>query len=236
MIVVKDIKKTYRMGDQSIDALRGVSLSVSDGEFISLMGPSGSGKSTLMSIIGCLDRPTSGSYKLFNKEVSDLSDDELARIRNEKIGFIFQSFNLLPRFSAIKNVELPLIYSGLPSEEWRKRSLDAMKAVGLENRIDHKPTELSGGQQQRVAIARALVNNPGIILADEPTGNLDSKSGEQIMAILQRLNEDKGVTIILVTHEPNIASFSKRIIHIKDGAIVKDEKNARRNFLSALKV
>lgn len=236
MIVVKDIKKTYKMGDQPIEALRGVSLSVSDGEFISLMGPSGSGKSTLMSIIGCLDRPTSGSYKLFNKEVSDLSDDELARIRNEKIGFIFQSFNLLPRFSAIKNVELPLIYSGVPSEEWRKRSLDAMKAVGLENRIDHKPTELSGGQQQRVAIARAIVNSPGIILADEPTGNLDSKSGEQIMAILQRLNEDKGVTIILVTHEPNIASFSKRIIHIKDGTIVKDEKNARRNFVSALKV
>jgi len=236
MIIVKDIKKTYRMGDQSIDALRGVSLSVSDGEFISLMGPSGSGKSTLMSIIGCLDRPTSGSYKLFNKEVSDLSDDELAKIRNEKIGFIFQSFNLLPRFSAIKNVELPLIYSGLPAEEWRKRSLDAMKAVGLENRIDHKPTELSGGQQQRVAIARALVNNPGIILADEPTGNLDSKSGEQIMAILQHLNEEKGVTIILVTHEPNIARFSKRIIHIKDGAIVKDEKNAHRNSLSALKV
>jgi len=224
MIIVKDIKKTYRMGDQSIDALRGVSLSVSDGEFISLMGPSGSGKSTLMSIIGCLDRPTSGSYKLFNKEVSDLSDDELAKIRNEKIGFIFQSFNLLPRFSAIKNVELPLIYSGLPAEEWRKRSLDAMKAVGLENRIDHKPTELSGGQQQRVAIARALVNNASIIFADEPTGNLDTKTSAEIMGLFAKLNAQSNITIIFVTHEADIAAYSRRIIRFLDGCIVSDEK------------
>lgn len=224
MIVLKDIKKRYQMGDQSIEALRGASLSIKEGEFISIMGPSGSGKSTLMNIIGCLDRPTSGSYKFDNKEVSQLNDDELASIRNEKIGFIFQSFNLLPRFTAIKNVELPLIYSRVSSNEWHKTALDAMKSVGLENRLNHKPSELSGGQQQRVAIARALVNNPSIILADEPTGNLDSKSGEQIMKILQGLNEDKGVTIILVTHEPNIAQFSKRIIHIKDGAVIKDEK------------
>ncbi len=224
MIVLKDIKKSYQMGDQSIEALRGASLVIKEGEFMSIMGPSGSGKSTLMNIIGCLDRPTSGSYKFDNKEVSQLSDDELATIRNEKIGFIFQSFNLLPRFTAIKNVELPLIYSKLPSVEWHKRALEAMKAVGLENRLNHKPSELSGGQQQRVAIARALINNPSIILADEPTGNLDSKSGEQIMRILQGFNEDKGVTIILVTHEPNIAQFSKRIIHVKDGAVIKDEK------------
>jgi len=192
------------------------------GEFIAIMGPSGSGKSTLMNVIGCLDRPTSGSYLFETRDVGSLSDDELALLRNRKIGFVFQTFNLLPRFTALKNVEVPLIYSGVSSRDRRERAKPLLEQVGLADRMDHKPTELSGGQQQRVAIARALINNPPLLLADEPTGNLDSRSGEEILNILIDLNK-RGVTVIIVTHDQNVAARCKRIINLKDGRIIRDE-------------
>lgn len=221
MIELTDISKTYRMGEVEICALCNVSLRVERGEFIAIMGPSGSGKSTLMNLLGCLDRPTSGSYRFEDREISSMSDDELASIRNKKIGFVFQSFNLLPRFSALKNVEVPLIYSGVPAKLRRERAAMLLESIGLKERMNHRPSELSGGQQQRVAIARALVNNPPLLLADEPTGNLDSRSGSQIMDLIADLNE-KGVTIIIVTHEREIAERCKRIINLRDGQIVGD--------------
>jgi len=225
LIDVYDIKKDYKMGDVEVHALRGVTFNVEKGEFVAIMGPSGSGKSTLMDILGCLSKPTSGAYELENEDVSDLSDDKLAEIRNKKIGFVFQSFNLLPRTTALHNVELPLIYNGASRKERKRRALAALGSVGLAGRVNHKANELSGGQIQRVAIARALVNNPSIIFADEPTGNLDTKSGEEIMGIFDRLNE-QGNTIIMVTHERHIAEHSERIIHLRDGFIEQDERVA----------
>ena len=222
MIDLTDITKNYRMGEVEFTVLSQVTLTVQKGELIAIMGPSGSGKSTLMNIIGCLDRPTSGKYRFENREISTLTDDELALIRNGKIGFVFQTFNLLPRFSALKNVEVPLIYSGVPARSRKERAAPLLEKVGLADRMQHKPTELSGGQQQRVAIARALVNNPPLLLADEPTGNLDSRSGEDILNILTGLNR-QGVTIIIVTHDKDIAARCKRIINLKDGRIVSDE-------------
>ncbi len=223
MIEVKELTKTYKMGDVEVNALRGVSFRIEKGELISIMGPSGSGKSTLMNILGCLDIPTSGEYFLDDKEVSKLKDDELAEVRNHKIGFVFQQFNLLPRTAALRNVEMPLLYSGVNDGKRRQHALDALASVGLSDRINHKPSELSGGQQQRVAIARALVTNPAIILADEPTGNLDSKASAEVMAIFQRLNIEQGITVIFVTHEPDIAAYTRRIIRIRDGLIASDE-------------
>jgi len=222
MIELKDITKTYRMGEVDFTVLFGVSLNVQSGEFIAIMGPSGSGKSTIMNIIGCLDRPTSGSYRFEDREISAMTDDELASIRNVKIGFVFQTFNLLARFSALKNVEVPLIYGGVPARLRKERAIPLLEKVGLADRLHHKPTELSGGQQQRVAIARALVNNPPLLLADEPTGNLDSRSGEDILNILTKLNE-QGVTVIIVTHDQTVAARCKRIINVKDGQIINDE-------------
>jgi putative ABC transport system ATP-binding protein len=220
-IKIVGLSKVYHMGDVEVHALRGVDLEVKRGELVAIMGPSGSGKSTMMNIIGCLDTPTAGDYYIDGIQVSKLSDDQLAEIRNKKIGFVFQSFNLLPRVPAIDQVELPLIYGG--GENRRKRAKDALVAVGLADRMGHKPTELSGGQQQRVAIARALVTNPSIILADEPTGNLDTRSSEELMVIFQRLNEEQGITVVFVTHEPDIASHTKRIVRLRDGKILSDE-------------
>jgi putative ABC transport system ATP-binding protein len=222
MIELTKITKTYRMGEVDIAVLSGISLSVQAGELIAIMGPSGSGKSTLMNIVGCLDRPTSGTYRFENREISTLTDDELAAVRNVKIGFVFQTFNLLPRFSALKNVEVPLIYSGVPASIRKERAMPVLERVGLSDRVHHRPTELSGGQQQRVAIARALVNNPPLLLADEPTGNLDSRSGEEILNILTGLN-NQGATIIIVTHDQNVAARCKRIINLKDGQIISDQ-------------
>ncbi|NLY43241.1 MAG: ABC transporter ATP-binding protein [Clostridiaceae bacterium] len=222
MIKTKNLTKIYKNGSIEVKALVDVNLHIENGEFVAIMGPSGSGKSTLMNILGCLDRVTSGSYVLDGVDVSTMGDRELARIRNRKIGFVFQSFNLLPRITALHNVELPMIYSGISARKRRKKAELALEKVGLADRMHHKPNELSGGQRQRVAIARALVNNPAIILADEPTGNLDSHSGEEIMAIFQRLNKE-GATIVLVTHERDIALHTRRIISFRDGSLVKDE-------------
>jgi putative ABC transport system ATP-binding protein len=222
VIEVKEVTKVYRMGEVDVHALRGVSLQVQAGEFLSIMGASGSGKSTLMNVLGCLDSPTSGSYKLKGRDVSKLSDVQLAHIRNRELGFVFQQFNLLPRTTALRQVELPLIYGGASPRERRQRARLALEEVGLGDRMGHRPDELSGGQQQRVAIARALVGRPSIILADEPTGNLDSKSGEEILHLFQQLNA-QGITVIFVTHDPDIAGHCRRIIRLKDGLIEKDE-------------
>ena len=224
IISTKDIKKSYKVGPQNVHALKGINLSVEKGEFISIMGPSGSGKTTLMNIIGCLDTPTSGDYLLNNKQVSSLTDDELAKIRNDEIGFVFQSFHLLPRNSAFENIMLPLKYAGIKKDEAITLCNKALDQVGLSDRAEHSPSELSGGQQQRVAIARALVNKPSILFADEPTGNLDSKTGNDVMALFKQLNSE-GQTIILITHEESIAQQSNRIITIMDGLIKTDEKH-----------
>src|SRR6266446_6395370 len=221
MITLEGITKTYRMGKVEVPALQCIDLEVGEGDFIAIMGASGSGKSTLMNIIGCLDVPTDGRYLLDGTDVARLNDDQLAIIRNRKIGFVFQSFNLIPRTTALHNVEMPLIYAGAPNR--RPRALEALDAVGLANRADHQPTELSGGQQQRVAIARALITDPAILLADEPTGNLDSRTSGEVLAIFQELN-DTGRTVILITHEPDIAAYAKRAVHFRDGRIVSDER------------
>jgi putative ABC transport system ATP-binding protein len=220
LISIEQMTKTYRMGDVNVQALRGVSLEVHGGEMMAIMGPSGSGKSTLMNIVGALDVPTSGTYLLDGENVSRMGEDALSGIRNRKIGFVFQSFNLLPRTSALANVELPLIYAGISRS--RKRCVDALEMVGLGDRLNHHPNELSGGEQQRVAIARALVNEPSLILADEPTGNLDTKAGTEVMRILQTLNEERGITIVLVTHDQGIAEHTQRIVRLQDGQIVSD--------------
>ena len=223
LIETRELWKTYVMGDEEIHALRGVSISIERGEYVAIMGPSGSGKSTLMNLIGCLDTPSKGTYLLNGKEVSLMNDNELARIRNEEIGFVFQTFNLLPRASALHNVELPLVYAGMSKTARLEQAKAAIEKVELTHRMTHKPNELSGGQRQRVAIARALVNNPSILLADEPTGNLDSKTGVEIMALFARLHE-AGNTIIVVTHEADIAAYAHRVIAIRDGEVAKDVK------------
>jgi putative ABC transport system ATP-binding protein len=227
VIRVEDVTKVYRMGDVQVHALRGVSLQIERGEIMAIMGPSGSGKSTLMNIIGCLDTPTGGTYTLDGRRVDDLRDNELAEVRNRKIGFVFQTFNLLARTPAQQQVELPLVYSGVGPVARRKTARAALEAVGLADRLHHRPNELSGGQQQRVAIARALVNDPAIILADEPTGNLDSASGEEIVAIFQRLNQERGITVVFVTHDRTIAEHTRRIAQLYDGRIVSEETVAQ---------
>src|SRR5687767_14974973 len=226
LIETVDLWKTYVMGTEEIHALRGVTIQIERGEYVAIMGPSGSGKSTLMNLIGCLDTPSKGSYLLNSKQVSQMNDNELARIRNEEIGFVFQTFNLLPRATALRNVELPLVYAGMPAKERELQARGALEKVELGNRIHHRPNELSGGQRQRVAIARALVNNPSILLADEPTGNLDSKTGIEIMALFDRLHQT-GNTIILVTHEADIAAHAHRVIAIRDGGIERDVRQGR---------
>lgn len=223
MITMKDVTKTYQMGEEVVTALDNVSLTVEEGEFTSIMGPSGSGKSTIMNILGLLDKFDSGSYTLNGINVSDHDDEELAKIRNKEIGFVFQSFNLLPRMNLLENVMLPLVYAKVPKKERHRRAKEALERVGLGNRLYHKTNEISGGQTQRVAIARAIVNNPSVLMADEPTGNLDSKTTKTIMRIFQELN-DEGTTIIMVTHEPEMAQYTKRIVHVRDGKIEKTEK------------
>ena len=228
LITAQDISKVYKLGDIDVNALCDVSLGIERGEFIAVMGPSGSGKSTFMNILGCLDKPTSGQYLLDGVDVGRLSRDELAAIRNKKIGFVFQGFNLLPRTSALENVELPMLYNGLPAKERRQKAMEALKRVGLEERAPHHPSQLSGGQQQRVAIARALVNDAAIILADEPTGNLDTKTSAEIMELFVRLNKGSEITVILVTHESDIAAYSRRVIRFLDGRVIRDEEPVRR--------
>ena len=225
LIETRDLWKTYVMGDEEIHALKGVSISIERGEYVAIMGPSGSGKSTFMNIIGCLDTPNAGEYWLSGQEVSKMSDDALARVRNKEIGFVFQTFNLLPRATALHNVELPLVYAGMGKAARLEQAKAAIEKVELTHRMTHKPNELSGGQRQRVAIARALVNNPSILLADEPTGNLDSKTGAEIMALFERLHKG-GNTIVLVTHEPDVAAFAYRSIHIRDGRVENDVRRA----------
>ncbi|MBI4531890.1 MAG: ABC transporter ATP-binding protein [Candidatus Latescibacteria bacterium] len=222
LIRIRDVEKVYDMGAAQVQALRGVSVDIGMNEYVAIMGPSGSGKSTLMNILGCLDTPTAGEYELNDQPISKLQDDELARIRNREIGFVFQTFNLLPRIDALRNVELPLIYSGMPSKRRRELAISTLESVGLGDRMHHKPNELSGGQRQRVAIARALVNHPSIILADEPTGNLDSRTGEEIMELFDRLHET-GNTIILVTHEEGVAAHSRRVVRLHDGMVESDQ-------------
>jgi len=224
LIRVEDLHKTYRMGDVEVPALRGVNLTIDRGEFVAIMGSSGSGKSTLMNILGCLDRPTTGWYFLDTQEVGALSRDQWAQIRNKRIGFVFQGFNLLSRTSALENVELPMMYNGFAGKERHNRAVEVLSLVGLEQRLDHKPNQLSGGQQQRVAIARALVNKPSLVLADEPTGNLDSATSHDIMMLLQQLNAEQKITIVLVTHEQDIAAYSRRRVMFRDGEIVSDDR------------
>ena len=228
LIETRDLWKTYHMGSEEIHALQGISLQIESSEYVAIMGPSGSGKSTLMNLIGCLDTPSRGSYLLNGQQVRELEDDELARIRNEEIGFVFQTFNLLPRATALHNVELPLVYAGVAGPARRARALEALDRVELSDRVTHKPNELSGGQRQRVAIARALVNNPSILLADEPTGNLDSKTGLEILTLFERLHAT-GNTIILITHEPAVAEYAHRAIHLRDGRVAQDVRQSHRS-------
>lgn len=229
VVDARDIVKTYRMGEIDINALQGISIDIHRSEVVAIMGPSGSGKSTLMNIIGCLDRPTSGNYILDGEVVSEMNDDALSRVRNQKVGFVFQAFNLLPRASALENVLLPMRYAGMDGGTARTKAREALQAVGLDDRMNHRPNELSGGQQQRVAIARALVNDPAIILADEPTGALDTRSGAEIMSLLLKLNKERGTTVIIVTHAPDVAALTQRTIHIRDGKVepvMADERNS----------
>jgi putative ABC transport system ATP-binding protein len=228
LIETRDLWKTYRMGSEEIHALQGISIKIERSEYVAIMGPSGSGKSTLMNLIGCLDTPSRGSYLLNGQQVREMEDDELARIRNEEIGFIFQTFNLLPRATALHNVELPLIYAGVPGPVRRARALETLERVELSDRVTHKPNELSGGQRQRVAVARALVNNPSILLADEPTGNLDSKTGLEILTLFERLH-GTGNTIILITHEADVAAYAHRVIHLRDGRVEQDVRQSHRS-------
>jgi putative ABC transport system ATP-binding protein len=236
LISIQDLTKTYALGENTVHALRGVSLEIEAGEFVAITGPSGSGKSTMMHILGCLDRPTSGTFLLGGRDVSNLTRDELADIRNTQIGFVFQGFNLLPRTTAVENVEVPLLYSRpvRSTAERRSRALKALTAMGLADRAEHHPSQLSGGQQQRVAIARALVNEPSLILADEPTGNLDTKTSLEVMQILQDLRERRGITIVLITHEPDIAAYGTRIIQVRDGHIVSDRANRPRLAMESI--
>ena len=227
LITVNKISKIYEMGDNRLHALKDVSLTIKTGEFVSIMGASGSGKSTFMNIIGCLDKPTSGKYYLDGIDISTFSRDELSAIRNQKIGFVFQGFNLIPRTSAVENIELPMIYAGIRPKERRQKAIDVLKIVGLDDREHHTPNQLSGGQQQRVAIGRAMVNNAPIIMADEPTGNLDTKTSHEIMELFKKLNQESGKTVILITHETEIAEYSQRIIRFKDGNIIEDSENAK---------
>jgi putative ABC transport system ATP-binding protein len=224
LIEVRDLWRVYELGETKVAALQGVSLEIARGELVAVMGASGSGKSTFMNVLGCLDRPTSGSYRLGGRDVAGLSSDERAAIRNRELGFVFQSFNLVPRTSALENVELPLVYGGVPPAEQRERARAALRAVGLEGREGHLPSQLSGGQQQRVAIARALVNRPSLLLADEPTGNLDTRTSLELLALFQQLNREEGITIVLVTHEHDIASYAGRVVSFRDGQIVSDQR------------
>jgi putative ABC transport system ATP-binding protein len=231
LIEVRDLTKVYTMGDVEVPALQGVSFDIAEGEFVAIMGPSGSGKSTLMNLIGCLDTPTSGSYKLDGTEVAQLSGDELATVRARKLGFVFQQYMLLQRQSALRNVEMPLIYRGIPVEVRQQRAVAALQVVGMGERLDHRPNQLSGGQQQRVAIARALAGRPALILADEPTGALDSKTSVEIMTIFQRLNREQGLTVVIVTHEPDVAAYARRVLTVRDGLLASDEPSAAQPHL-----
>ncbi len=230
VIEIASLCKTYRIGELTVEALRSVDLTIESADFLAIMGASGSGKSTLMNVLGCLDRPTSGTYHLDGNDVGKLDRDSLARIRGKKIGFVFQGFNLLSRMTALENVELPMLYDEVPSGIRRERSIEALRTVGLEDRGHHLPNQLSGGQQQRVAIARAIVNNPSILLADEPTGNLDTTTSEEVMGVVQRLNDERGITVVLVTHENDIAEFAKRIVTVRDGKILSDRMVEKRRF------